>query len=431
MIDWDNCIEPCIAILKKHHHYPSALDQICREVDNRITFEKLRDAFRRAGKLKPKDYCLQNLVRPAIELAVASRSKADDGLGMSKPNQKSMMARQGLAITDELEDEVRAHLEEFAVKREIRRAAKDVTTIETVASDWVVKQKLAQQHLAIAPRDLRIAKPVIDAGQPVLIVPISDIHIGKKSSYKKPSLQYGIDRAVPRLQRLMTIIDRKRYQGNFSYETPVVIAVLGDVFESLLGNMRAGQGVGLESSGWDQYKSTRDLLLWFINSFSAYKNVSIYLIGGNHDRLTMEKDQNTEDMMMQLLADNLGTLVKQIDRGDWTITACEPIQSLELPHTELIMQHGHRSRNVNENATRRLIEVHGKTTKRKLVMQGHFHSFKVESGHKWRSVTLPAFCGSDDWSSFNLLREQRAEAVFFLSTRQDDEIYGPFALDEQ
>jgi UDP-2,3-diacylglucosamine pyrophosphatase LpxH len=430
-IDWENCIEPCIAILRKHSHYPSALDQITKEVDSRITFEKLREAFRRAGKMKPKDYTLQNLVRPAAELAVAARPKADDGLGMSKPNQKSLAARQGLVITDELEDMVREHLEEYAVKRELRRAAKDITTIENVTSDWMVKQKLAHQHLAIAPRDLKIAKPVIDSGSPVLIVPISDIHVGKKSQYKKKSLQYGIEYAVPRLQRLMTIIDRKRYQGNFSYETPVVIAVLGDVFESLLGNMRAGQGIGLESSGFEQYKNTRDLLLWFISSFEQYKNVSIYLVGGNHDRLTMEKDQNTEDMMMQLLADNIGSLVRQIKQGDWTITACEPIQSLELPHTEILMQHGHRSRNVNENATRRLIEVHGKTTKRKLVMQGHYHSFKVESGFKWRSVTLPAFCGADDWSSMNLLREQRAEAVFFLSTKQDDEIYGPFALDEQ
>lgn len=430
IVNWPELYDQCLAILQRHTFYPDALTEIKQKVDSRIDAAKLRDAFRRGGYRRPKDYVLDNLVKPAAELAVAARPKAEDGLGMSKPNQKNLLARQGISFTPELEEAVRAHLEDHETKRELRRAAKDISTQESQFSDWIVKQKLAQQHLAIAPRNLRVQLPTLDTGTPTLILPLNDIHVGKKSAYKKASLQYNLKIAYERLQVYLSIVEAKRQQGNWSYDTNIVIACLGDVFESLLGNMRAGQGIGLESSGFEQYQETRDLLLWFCRSLSSYKSVSLYLIGGNHDRLTPERDPNSEDMMMQMLGESLAEKLALVPGAKWSVVACEPIQSLELPYSELIMQHGHRTRNVNENASRRLIETHGKTMKRKLLIQGHYHSFRVESGKNWRSVTLPAICGSDDWSSFNLMRENPAETVFFLSTKRDDEIYGPFRLED-
>jgi predicted phosphodiesterase len=271
----------------------------------------------------------------------------------------------------------------------------------------------------------------VSGDRPTMVIPIGDLHVGKKVKRHNNLGSYDAEVAIERLRQVSELIKPGIYKEN---PERLVVVVIGDIFEALLANMRPGQQLEMDLMGQDQYIQLRDMFYEFLTGLAMQQiPTSVYFVAGNHDRLVAERTFNSEDILMHMFVDNIA-LNMQLVQKDFGLTTpfdvhlANRVQSLDLGHTELMFCHGHLSTVKNHDQVRRLIEVHSTTTKRKLIVQGHFHSYSAITGNNWRFVTLPSLCGSDEFARFNLNVSSPPEFMYFLCTKQHDIQVGPMTL---
>lgn len=288
----------------------------------------------------------------------------------------------------------------------------------------------ALEEAEVIKVDFRSKKVV--GNRHILVAPLSDLHNGKKvedQPYAKPQNVFNQEVFWERVERYCRLVKQMGRQRRGYYDR-IHIAGLGDYFEALLMNMREGQFITADSYGGAQYKAIKDAICLIIETYVEAFGCPVFALiqGGNHDRLSEDKAPGDEEVLAFQLAENISDYFRFEDRVQVEFGAA--VASIMLENgVNLISTHGHLRKLKSEKDFATFIQIHGHPeASRYLIIQGHYHCFKVLTGYNWRAVWNSSFCGNDGYNLNKLNTGAPPEAVFLDVCENHDQLVGPFNL---
>jgi len=266
----------------------------------------------------------------------------------------------------------------------------------------------------------------------VLVAPLSDLHNGKKvedQPHAKPQNVFNQDVFWERVKRYCSLV-RAMGEKRRGYYDRVHLAGLGDYFEALLMNMRKGQFITSDAYGKKQYRAVKEALCLIIETFAEAFDCPVFVLvqGGNHDRLSEDKAPQDEEVLAFQLAENVSDYFREEDAV--TVEFGGAVCSIMLENgVNLISTHGHLKRLRTHKDFASFVQIHGDpSATRHLILQGHYHCFKLFTGYNFRAVWNPSFCGDDEYNLNKLNVGAPPEAIFLDVCENNDQIVGPFNL---
>ncbi len=407
----------------------STLKALTEELGEEMTSSKIRHAFARAGLGKPQDYLnKQKIVDSAAEdIELMTRPRTLGGMGMGVAAAYSLVEdRLGTSYQDldpELEAEIRSE-----VRRLIEDSKRKEAITREVRNRNMLQDRLTKLGSAFLAATRNLSQPfdrIVLGGNPEiydqhLFVPITDAHIGKVWKDKRGQVQFDKNTLRGRFRDVIGKIK--------TIKSPKTLTIWfgGDIFEAPLGNMRKNQQSKMDLIGREAYLEARSIMVSMCRELrEAYPDIEISLLltGGNHDRLTEEKEYSSEDFMIYILGDAVGAHLKE---QNVKVYVLPPVSSVQIADVEFILLHGHRNKLTNETKIRALIENHAETDCQKMILQGHYHSMRWLSGKKWDCVTLPSYCGNDDFVQYDINQSSVPRFTLFQVNRSNAAMMGPF-----
>lgn len=434
-VNWSSeLINQCLEILGCHSDTDEALCDIVEQTGLPITYNKLRHAFAKFCLGKPQTHLSRTmLVRDiANELEFGTRPANLGGLGRAESTiLANIEDRLGISLEDldmDLKDEMKVALTQLLNDNRRKKSATREARSRINLEDRLAALTTAfvkQSKLMASPFDRIVLEPSTSGHSTVLLTSIADAHIGKVWIDRDGVTR--LDKEINR-SRIATITsDTIEYANRHNVEK-VILWWGGDIWESPLGNMRKNQQSKMDLIGKDAFEEAKNLVVSQAKAIQeeclGVKEIQILLTGGNHDRLTEEKEYSSEDFMMYMFGSVVAALLPECK-----VRVLPPVASVVVHSTELLLLHGHRNKLGNEMQIRRLVENQSATSLRKLILQGHYHSFRAMSGRKWDCITLPSVCGCDDFVQYDI--NQYSEAKYCMFAIEENQWYmiGPKTLE--
>lgn len=434
-INWTpELINQCKKILNQHSDLNMAIDDMEKASGQTITYNKLRHAFERNKLGRPQCHLNKEKLANSLgmELELGTRQANKGGLGKSESLVVSQMEdRLGITLDDldeNLRDEMKAVstqiINENTKKKSLLREARSRMMMEERLTNLTTTFLKTTKSLSQPFDRFEIRPDNKDHSQDVLLVCMADVHVGKKWIDRDGIVRCDKQIIRERVMEITSDAIEVIKQRNIS---KVVLWWAGDIFETPLGNMRKNQQAKMDLIGKEAFAEAKNLVinqaLDIIREVLHMVDIEILLTGGNHDRLTEEKEYSSEDFMMYMFGDSIKSTLPSCD-----VRVLPPVASVEVHETELLLLHGHRNKLANEMAIRRLVENQGRTDKPKLILQGHYHNYRALSGRKWDCITLPAVCGCDDFVQYDI--NQYSEARYCMFVIEPDQYFmiGPKKL---
>ena len=191
------------------------------------------------------------------------------------------------------------------------------------------------------------------------VIPLADFHIGAYIRNLIRTPNYDLDILTNMLEEVATTINELEY-------SEVHIIFLGDIIESFTGVnhpntwkelMRGGYGSNIVITAYE-------ILENFLNKIENLH--SLYLVSGNHDRVTASNKEDTKGEVVELISH---FLKKQLSVN----VIYHPILiSQIIDNICYIFTHGHH--NFTKKSLEHIIWKYGKQGYFNLVLQGHWHT---------------------------------------------------------
>lgn len=191
------------------------------------------------------------------------------------------------------------------------------------------------------------------------VVKISDLHFGAYIDNLIKSKDYSISILAERLRDAADII-------NSDPSEEVHVHILGDLIESFTGlnHKNSWKGLAKGMIGAEAVKLCCQVLHEsFLQRITNLKTVKI--VAGNHDRLTSDKNEDTEGGAANLIAWGLGLIGYNVEFNPSVIT--HTIDG--ICH---ILTHGHHG--ISRMSTKDLCWTYGQQGIYNLIAEGHLHS---------------------------------------------------------
>lgn len=202
-------------------------------------------------------------------------------------------------------------------------------------------------------------------GNGVAVVGTADFHFGAYVDDLLRSDKFNIQVLVDYLEQSAAIINARCYKE-------VHLALLGDFIESFTGlnHRNSWKGLGKGMYGINSIILCFEVLM---ESFvQRINNVSgIYLVSGNHDRVTSEKENDAKGEVAELLAYLFN---KQLP--DTKVVYHPMVVSETIDGIQYVMTHGHLP--FAQKELSKVLFDHGKQGIYNVLMQGHLHSRQVK-----------------------------------------------------
>ena len=203
------------------------------------------------------------------------------------------------------------------------------------------------------------AKPKAIYNKKINVVKISDLHFGAYIDNLIKSKDYSISILAERLRDASDII-------NDDPSEEVHVHILGDLIESFTGLNHKNSWKGLAEGmiGAEAVKLCCQVLHEsFLERIVNLKTVKI--VAGNHDRLTSDKNEDTEGGAANLIAWGLGLIGYNVEFNPSVIT--HTIDG--ICH---ILTHGHHG--ISRLSTKDLCWTYGQQGIYNLITEGHLHA---------------------------------------------------------
>lgn len=241
------------------------------------------------------------------------------------------------------------------------------------------------------------AKPKAIYNKKINVVKISDLHFGAYIDNLIKSKDYSISILAERLRDASDIINQDPSEE-------VHVHILGDLIESFTGlnHKNSWKGLAKGMIGAEAVKLCCQVLHEsFLERIVNLKTVKI--VAGNHDRLTSDKNEDTEGGAANLIAWGLGLIGYNVEFSPTVITHLVD----GICH---ILTHGHHG--ISKMSTKDLCWTYGQQGVYNLITEGHLHSIieklsikKIVSTHvikddaiDHRRVVAPSFFTGNPYS---------------------------------
>jgi len=165
---------------------------------------------------------------------------------------------------------------------------------------------------------------------------------------------------------LIDYLEQTVVKVNKNNAKEVNVFCLGDLIESFTGLNHKNSWKGLQKGliGAEVIKFTAKIL--HEKLLSKIKNLKkVYIVAGNHDRLTSDKDEDVDGGAADLIAYALELMGYDIEFNSTVITT-------EIDGINYILLHGHKG--ISKKATKDICWDYGKQGLFNVVLEGHLHS---------------------------------------------------------
>jgi predicted phosphodiesterase len=235
---------------------------------------------------------------------------------------------------------------------------------------------------------------------PTTFAVIADTHIG---AYQDGKLfaEYNVDICREKLADAAAEI-------NAVATGPVVVFHMGDIIESFTGKNKADTWKQIEMHGAQVALTAFDVLSEFFDSIENFKEC--YFLGGNHDRITDDKNSDSEGQVAQIIQ-GLFTRVGRFQ------TFFDPtLQVVDVDNVCFILTHGDKK--ISNAPPERLIIDYGDSRKYNVIISAHNHNRRDihADTERYCSIKAPSIVPSNKFAvemglrnstGFLILKEKR------------------------
>lgn len=193
------------------------------------------------------------------------------------------------------------------------------------------------------------------------VVVFSDIHVGAKVTREHgivATREYSLDTLVRYMEEMVKWVNACALDS-------VHVLILGDLVESITGlnHLNSWQGMEEGAHGAKAIKLVSELLL---DSLGRITNLDgVYMVSGNHDRLTVSKEVDPNGQACELVA-------WYLDRCGLPVRYHPMILSAEIDGISYIMTHGHYG--LIKKRVTDILWKYGQQGMYNVVLSGHLHS---------------------------------------------------------
>lgn len=216
-------------------------------------------------------------------------------------------------------------------------------------------------------------KTIKHKGTGIGFICTADFHLGAYVDDLIRSEKFNIDVLVEYLCKTADIINSKGYKE-------VHVAMLGDFIESFTGLNHANswKGLGKGMFGVNAVILCNEVL---VDSFlSRINNLKkCYLVSGNHDRVTSEKEIDQKGEIGQLLAYMLERSMPEVGFGYHPMVLNPVVDGISY-----VLTHGHLPFSNRELA--KILFDYGRQGMFNVLLKGHLHSRETKKTYKGKSM---------------------------------------------
>jgi predicted phosphodiesterase len=188
---------------------------------------------------------------------------------------------------------------------------------------------------------------------------ISDLHVGAYIDGLIKTKEFSPTILIDYLEQTVIKVNKNNAKE-------VNVFCLGDLIESFTGLNHKNSWKGLQKGliGAEVIKFTAKIL--HEKLLSKINNLNkIYIVAGNHDRLTSDKDEDVDGGAADLIAYSLELMGYNIEFNSTVITT-------QIDNINYILLHGHKG--ISRKATKDICWDYGKQGYFNVVLEGHLHS---------------------------------------------------------
>lgn len=286
-----------------------------------------------------------------------------------------------ITTLEELLTEAKVDLEEWEVERHIVNRWSEFSQVKA----WLKRKGLAapdnsftEKWLDLFTEKLKKTSKLGVTGKnwettDTEVVILADLHVGAVMKDSKLIPDYNV-------KILEAYLEKIALQVNAGGKR-IHVVILGDFIESFTGKNKKDTWKNIELHGMEAVLTTFDLLYHFFSSIHNLEKV--YMISGNHDRITDDGE-----------SDPYGNVVLGL-HGMFKRTSSLPVEydplimSNEIDGIQYIFTHGNYLKKKN-NAAEIVID-YGNKDLFNLIIGGHLHSRMVSADKlKLRDITAPS-----------------------------------------
>jgi len=232
----------------------------------------------------------------------------------------------------------------------------------------------------------------------------SDIHYGKK--YENPVFGRGYNKDIAH-ERMMQIAKKTVDYIKFKNLNSLYILFGGDLYESVMtSGMRSEHLRGMDLVGIDQILFGVDSQIEFLdtlrNNLGKEFPIVITYIGGNHDRIGKDRDDDSERTGSLIAYHMIDREFKEDKFLQVNIPRkpvyVEKVQNHEMNDLCIIAHHGDAE--IIKKKGHELVNLYGiGTSGYHLVVNGHWHSTDISfnAGTNYMEISLPSVCSVDEF----------------------------------
>lgn len=268
------------------------------------------------------------------------------------------------------------------------------TRIKTENFDYVA----AREYLTLKLRDFdkQISKKVNGTGKG--LIAISDLHIGAKTNKKKGVINTR-DFDIGVLTNYMAECVRRI---NSLKKEEVVICILGDLVETITGlnHLNSWQELDENAHHGNAIIMAYEIISKFLSSINNLD--SVYMVSGNHDRITSNKDEDSRG--------DVSLLVSYMLQRDFNVHYHPMINNVVYDGISYIMTHGHHR--IIKRPMAKVILDYGSQKHYNVILSGHLHSrmskrdhlsvdYVVEDSYNYRGIVVPPLFTGNFYSERN------------------------------
>jgi len=250
---------------------------------------------------------------------------------------------------------------------------KRVSTNVSTQQQWVITEPIKENENIFEDKSFEEIKDILTSEFESLIryeskivngkkeanIIIADLHLGAYIDGLVNTKNYSIPILIEYLESIVSTVNE------FQYEK-VNVLFLGDMIESFTGLNHKNSWKGLQKGmiGAEVIKFSVNIL--HEKLLSKLNNLKyVKLVAGNHDRLTSDKDEDTDGGACDLIAFGLEL------RG-YNVEFHPTVISCEIDGINYILLHGHKG--ISRRATKDICWDFGKKGIYNVILEGHLHS---------------------------------------------------------
>jgi hypothetical protein len=240
-------------------------------------------------------------------------------------------------------------------------------------------------------------------GQKTLFTIMGDIHFGKK--FNKSVYGRGTNKDILK-ERLFQIANTIIGELQTNKYNKVQLLCLGDLIESILPEgMHPSHVFEMDLFGADQ-------VIYTINAFEEFfdyllintdiDEIKFDGISGNHDRIGLKREEDKKRSAGKIIYAMLSKLYNSSDSRIIINNPDDEIISLYEDDISVIAHHGDASLMKRKPLDLINLFKKGKANSFTLLLNGHWHTTKIEEGINFLHLGVPSVCSTDNFIQYEL-----------------------------